>query len=361
MKALIVGGTFDLEGGRPSKIAAVIAQQARNLDHNVSFCNGGRISDISPLLGSAEKFDAFLWFPKIPNDFEKNISSFKRYNPTSLLVSSKRNDGSKYSFKELVNHALGLKANLTVEFSRFGSCYHGRVFDPLGNVWTETDDFVSLTNSLFDRIKFLRSLTRVSSTCLNHEEECRVSNACFLELVKSRAETFHDLIHPADGVTRFLGNASFRCERGFPSFKTNNAIFVSRRNVDKRYLDENAFVCVESLANGNVGYYGSNKPSVDAPIQLRLYDMFPKVRFMMHAHAYVLNAPFTSRVLPCGAIEEFKEIVDTFIRINTSTRIRESGNFMINLKSHGSIVCGSTLAYLSSAEYYARELPEIQL
>ena len=64
----------------------------------------------------------------------------------------------------------------------------------------------------------------------------------FYEYVRSCAEVFHELINPAKNTTRFLGNTSFRCRSGFPSFRVDNGIFVSRRNIDKRHISKDAFV-----------------------------------------------------------------------------------------------------------------------
>ena len=351
----IVGGTFDHTEGKPSKLAAVVAAQVRNRGHEVAFVNGGNVGELHDLFGDAGKRDIVLWFPNVPNNYGKNIGVFKAQFPKVFLVTSKRNDGSKYSFAELVNHALGLKANLTVEYAKFGNRFQGRVFDPLGCVWAHTEDFVELTNKLFERIEPLLELTRVGSHCLHKDTFTPKGSELkeFYQLVKDRATTFHDLVHPADGVERFLGNVSFRCERGFPSIRHGNVIYVSRRNVDKRYIGPDAFVQVELVGDG-VGYYGEHKPSVDTPIQLRLYAYYKKVKYMLHSHVYIKDAPFTGCAIPCGAIEEYAEIVH-------AQRKHElpMNNFVLNLIGHGSIVLADNLEYMRAVEYYARPAPEV--
>ena len=351
----VVGGTFDHTEGKPSKLAAVVAAQVRNRGHEVAFVNGGNVSELNDLYDEAGKREIVLWFPNVPNNYGKNITVFKVQHPKVFLVTSKRNDGSKYSFAELVNHALGLKANLTVEYTKFGNRFQGRVFDPLGCVWAHTEDFVELTNKLFERIEPLLELTRVRSHCLHKNTLMPKGPELkeFFQLVKDRATTFHDLVHPANGVERFLGNASFRCERGFPSIRQGNVIFVSRRNVDKRYIGPDAFVQVELVGDG-VGYYGEHKPSVDTPIQLRLYKYFKKVTRMLHSHVYAREAPFTEHAIPCGAIEEYYEIVAAQRRHQLPMC-----NFALNLVGHGSIVLADDLEYMRSVEYYARPIPEV--
>lgn len=360
MKILMIGGTFDHTEGKPSKLvnsmAAAICRRGHEIDLLV---NGGNVGDLHDLIDEAGKHDVVLWFPNVPNNYGKNIVALKQLHPKVLLVTSKRNDDGKYSFGELIYRALGLKANLTVEFWKFGNRFQGRVFDPLGCVWGQSEDFGELTDKLFERVEPLLEITRIGSHCLGDETRVPIGPGLpdFYEIVKDRATTFHDLIHPAAGVERFLGNASFRCERGFPSFRHDDAIYVSRRNVDKRFIGPDAFVRVEGTDEG-VGYYGGHKPSVDAPVQMQLYAVFPKVQCMLHAHAYAKDAPFTAHAIPCGALEEVNEVVATFIDKHTSAQMLKLSNFTVNLRGHGSIVFAESLDYLRSVEYYAREIPE---
>ena len=60
---------------------------------------------------------------------------------------------------------------------------------------------------------------------------------------------------------------------------------VSRRNVDKTTMSASDFV----LVTGNeskVEYFGDVKPSVDAPIQIRLFNYYEGVCYMVHGHVY---------------------------------------------------------------------------
>ena len=78
----------------------------------------------------------------------------------------------------------------------------------------------------------------------------------FFNIVKGYADVFHKLINPAPNVTRFLGNSSFRCQRGFPSFKKDGIVYVSKRNVDKRYIDKSGFVPTK-LFDNKIFYYSN--------------------------------------------------------------------------------------------------------
>ncbi len=142
----------------------------------------------------------------------------------------------------------------------------------------------------------------------------------------------------------------FTCESGFPSFKHDGFIFVSRRNVDKRGIGKDAFVPVQLEVP--VKYHGNDKPSVDTPIQVKLYNYYLNVGYMLHSHAYVDGAPFTERIIPCGALEEVDEITST-------VPDRYKVNFSVNLRGHGSLVLVDGVENLREVPYVAREMPEI--
>jgi len=175
--------------------------------------------------------------------------------------------------------------------------------------------------------------------------------------VKELAEEFHDLIQPAGGITRFLGNSSFRCQRGFPSMRLgNDDVFVSRRNVDKRFIDADHMVKVKLDPSSDVHYWGDHKPSVDTPIQLRLYKFLPDINFMVHSHVYVKDAPFTGSAIPCGGVEEVAEVMRTIRKTITPHEYIEGS---INLLGHGSIVMSRRADYVDNVKFYRRPAPEI--
>lgn len=221
-------------------------------------------------------------------------------------------------------------------------------------------DITTIINAIHNRISLLATLTRQPTHNIGDAIPVP-DHPPFFALVKAYAETFHSLIHPADGVHRFLGNtafrcnADFRCERGFPSMRHDNLIFVSRRDVDKRYIDQSSFVAVNLqyfCDTGKIGYYGSIKPSVDTPIQIRLFAKLPNVMYILHSHVYVKDAPFTSHNYPCGSLEEVNEILTAIDNDTTKT------NFAVNLRGHGSIIFAQDISYLQNIAYYARPTPE---
>lgn len=352
MKILLVGGTFDSESGRASSVVSKFSRELETLeDVEITTKNGGNYSEISGILDSVVDFDTVFWWPNIPNDFEK-LRNVKDINPKVMLVSSKRNNG-EYSMRELINRALLMKANLTVEFSKKDDMFKLKLFDPLGNVFYDGFEISECVKIMFDRLKFLRSITRQGTIKLNLPSPKIPDQDEFFSLIRERAETFHALIDPEPGVTRFLGNSSFRCMRGFPSFRGewNEVIYVSRRNVDKRYIDKDAFVPVV-LSRDKVYYYGDHKPSVDTPIQVRLYKELPNINYMLHAHVFIDGAPMTDEMIPCGGLEE----VDCILRlIDLKYGNRDLDHYKINLLGHGSIIMGKTVPDLDCV-YIGREI-----
>lgn len=372
-----------MEGGKDSGLVTKIAQEIALTAPSVfTFQNGGHYDDLQGLLDSAKDYDVVFWWPNVPNDLPK-VRDVKETAPHVMLVSSKRNDGRKYGFDELVGRALASKSNLVFEFSRpeIGAYFDIRVFDPLGSMWYEGQIVADAVKAALDRLAFLRSITRNSTTMADTPKELVMAwyfdrfkedmeksdktveippEEKFVDIVKAYAETFQELM-PQVKTDRMLGNASMRpmppqvgrCGKGIPSFRKDGYIFVSRRNVDKRFLSLEDFVPAY-IQDGKIYYCGDSKPSVDTPIQLRLYEAFPGMNYMIHSHCYIKGAQFTRTCVPCGAVEEVGEIVEA---INGNYGPSDN-RYVLNLIGHGSIVIAKDLSGLGGLEYYARPMPE---
>ena len=265
-KVLFVGGSFDHEGGRPSGLINSINEcLLRDPEFVVTTVNGGFVSELhDKVLPSVIDYNIVFWFANVSND-EVKLRDVKAINPKVILITSKRNDDDKYTFAELISRSLAIKANLTVEFSKTDDKFMMMVFDPLGNVFYTGLDVPTMCGRLFCRVKQLTKFTRVP-TVLETEQEAPVvpDETEFFEFAHSCADIFHNLIRPAKGTERFLGNLSFRCQNGFPSFRgEGGVIFVSRRNVDKSDITSASFVPTYLDDKNTVKYFGENKPSVD--------------------------------------------------------------------------------------------------
>ena len=142
--------------------------------------------------------------------------------------------------------------------------------------------------------------------------------------------------------------------KGFPSYRNNKNIYVSRRNVNKQYITEEDFVPVY-IKDNKVYYCGDVKPSVDTPIQIRLYEKLPNINYMIHSHCYIEKAPYTEKIIPCGALEE----VDEILKLIKEEYVDYDRDFyLVNLKGHGSIMMSNNPKQLEKIKVKARPVPE---
>ena len=365
-KILFVGGNWNLNGGKKSKIVNEFAKYLPN----ATVYNGGNYKDLKKILESCVDYDTVIWWANVPNELPK-VRNVKEINYKTMLVSSKRNIDNKYSFQELLQRSLGIKSNLTVEFSKKNTKYNMRLFDPLGNLWYEGLDIEECSKALLDRLEFIKNITRESTipskenintlgifnekshkSDYNHEITTKKE---FLSIVRDYSYKLSAAIFQTKKAKRFLGNASFRCSKGFPSFREGKYIFVSKRNVNKEYIGIDEFVPVY-LEDGKIYYCGNNKPSVDTPIQVRMYNLLPNINYMIHSHCYIKDAPFTKKALPCGAIEEVDEIKELINEYYDNDFNRNL--YLINLVGHGSIMMSNNPKQLKNITMIGRIVPE---
>jgi hypothetical protein len=355
---LIIGGNF--ETGKPSGYVNLLAQ---HLAHIATVHNGGDWATLERICKALPDHDTVLWMPDVDNSRPKLINDIKRLAPHTLLITTKRNDEGRYSFGDLIARALKSHSGLMLELRKAESKVSTTLMDPLGNVFLSNElDVERVAGALAARMTELQHGTRVSSTCLGSEQSDLWRAAChqvgvpdeveeFFNIVRSHAKTFHELIHAAVNPERLMGNASFRCESGFPAFRLGGIAYMSRRNIDKRDIGAGGFVPVSLLDEQRTGYWGDAKPSVDSPISIRLFNRLPFVRFMLHSHTYVLGAPMTRDVLACGDVREADAVLELTPQM--------APGFAINLRGHGSLVGVSDLKLLRCIEYMARPMPEM--
>lgn len=348
MNTLIIGGSFNDEGGKQSGYITKFTEEYKKYCPTF-LVNGGTFESLVNVLDSKNNiYDAILWFADVPNDKEKLVHNIKQQFPKIILATSKRNLDRKYKSQDLIERALRNKSNITLEFVSVDNGFGVSIHDPLGNCFLyEETDIAKVAIETSKHMKRLGSFTRVGSISISDALSIPEENV-FFEIIKKHAETFHSLINA--NTTRFLGNASFRCERGFPSFKKDNLIYVSQRNVDKRFIGKDGFVTVNNRED-LVEYCGDKKPSVDTPIQIKLYNYYKNVSYMLHSHVYIKDAKITKHPVPCGAIEEFNEIIRLYPDKNTT-------DVAINLIGHGSLIMASTADFIENIDYIMRPSPE---
>jgi hypothetical protein len=353
MKVLFVCGTWNENGGKLSKVCDTIYNKLKECFTTQIF-NGGYLETLGVLADISIYYDIVIWFPNISNKVAaKYVEQIKRKNHKCLLVASKRNDG-KYSLADLIHRALGIKANLFVEFKKEDRIF-GRVIDPLGNMFIDwTEDIGKIGEAITKRLITISSFSRVGSVKVGEIVNIP-DNQEFFTLVRRAADEFHKLIEKPANPSRFLGNASFRCMYGFPSFRKDGLIYVSRRNVDKCNISRDSFIAVKEGISNKVEYFGDVKPSVDTPIQVRLYSYYKYINYIIHGHVYLKHFPYTKIAIPCGAIDEFDEIVNHFPNPDYTF-------FGVNLKGHGFVLLSQKLPHIAGVidgkGFMRRPMPE---
>lgn len=353
MKVLLTAGTWDLNNGKHSGLIEKMYQKLKtypNLD--IDYFNGGHYNDLKNLVETAKNYDIIFWMANVPNELEK-VRDVKKVNPYALVIGSKRNhydystNKMEYTFVEILNKSLIQRNNLTIEFSKLKDATQFKMllFDPLGTSWYEGYDLDQLITNMMNRITFILT-TRRERTYQASGTTTIIQNEDFFQYVRDVANIFHSTIEHADGVTRFLGNASFR---------QNSRVFVTQRDVDKAEISATTFV--ESfLKDDKVYYYGNYKPSKDTVVQLRLYNLLPNINFIVHSHCYAENAPFTSIPVPCGALDEIDEVLKVIQKDYNNDFTKNY--YKINLIGHGCLIFGNTLQDMRQTKYITRHLPE---
>lgn len=375
MTILIVGGTWNREFnnstesyGKPSSLVTKLSN-ALTTYGLVDVYNGGRYDKLEDIIKSVSSYDVVFWWANVDNSLPK-IRNVKEIAPYTMLINSKRDDEDKYSFQELIQRSLAAKANLTWKFKKIADkTFETTIFDPLGSVWYLGTDFDAAIKACMDRLIFLKNMTRQPSiktdkiNIIPDEQD-------FVDVVRKYAAEFQRYMDSSVKTKRFIGNASLRlikpfsdsrCGKGMPSFRgTDNMIFVSKRNIDKQFITLDNFVPVY-MDNDKLMYCGEDKPSVDTPVQIRLYKELDHINYMLHSHCYIKNAPFTHEAIPCGAIEEFDEVMKL---IHEQKIDNHRNQYFVNLIGHGSIIMWNNMQQFHEdiepkLEYYKRDMPEI--
>ena len=82
-KILIVGGSWDLNGGRESGFIKKFYLELSTYNNNITYLNGGNYNDLQTILNSVKDYDVVCWFANVDNSLPK-IRSVKKSAVTSL-------------------------------------------------------------------------------------------------------------------------------------------------------------------------------------------------------------------------------------------------------------------------------------
>ena len=344
-KILIIGGNWDLEGGKPSGFVKKFKDEMSKYTDNITYYNGGNYNDVEGILNTANDYGVVFWFLNVDNSLPK-VRDIKRINPHIIYVGSKRNDNNKYPFVEVLNRSLMERHNLTIQFSKEGDIFETMLFDPLGTMWYKGTDISKLVEHTYKRISFLLTIRR-EHTYRSNQENSTPNNPEFIEYVHEAAETFHEAIEHTNGVTRFMGNASFRGKDG--------KIYVSKRDADKSEIDSDNFITCY-LKDNKLYYDGENKPSKDSVVQAHLYKLFPNINYIVHSHCYAEGGYFTTMPVPCGSLNEIDEIFEV-IKKDFDDQY-DLPFYKINYLGHGCLLLAKNIEDLKKTRFIKRHLPE---
>ncbi len=268
MNKLIVGGTFDIENGKKSHIVETLH---KSLGESWGCINGGNIQYIRDF--DPTGINVLIWMPNVSNEEIKVIEDLKKKNPRMILIQSKRVIEKEYLPSDIIGRLLKSHSLLGIMITKESGKYRYRLLDPLGNQWSDTDDISKIGETINHRLSYLLNLNRINSVKIDTDVEHKAPRE-FIDVIKNYGVEFTKYVN-AINPNRLLGNASTRCAKGFPAIRMDDHILVTKRNVDKQTLSEDDFVLVERKMDSVVNYKGENKPSVDTPIQLKIFEHYP--------------------------------------------------------------------------------------
>ena len=94
-KCIIIGGTFDKNGGKTSHFVTCM-----NNILNYEVINGGTIDQLTSF--NPVGYKVVIWMPNISNDEDKILPTLKQKNPRMILVQSKRVIEKEYSEQDVI-------------------------------------------------------------------------------------------------------------------------------------------------------------------------------------------------------------------------------------------------------------------
>ena len=119
LRLLLVGGTFNHEGGRSSgyvaKLGDALALQLPSAQ--VSVINGGLYADLAAHLDKVQGVTHLAWFADVPNELPKLLPALKRRYPALVLIASKNNRKGLYDRAALYGRMQAARSELLVEFA----------------------------------------------------------------------------------------------------------------------------------------------------------------------------------------------------------------------------------------------------
>lgn len=337
MKVGIVGGDF---GSKPkkSKIMSILAENFEAY----TLINGGEYEDLPKNTST----DLTIWAPNIDNNFPKQYP-FKN-NTKDVLIITKRVRTEEDTNLKAVSRIFEAHANAVIVIYEAKNGFRFKLIDSLNTVWCDVEMLNVLANTIVNFYNFCKSSVRVKSVSLQVETDTDTKPENLQEFIEIN-KTLAEHIQVSCGQ-RFFGNLSTRCSNLFPTMRGSKifsgGMWVSPRNSNKENISvEDMIYCHFNDKLIIVEFAGKQKPSVDSPIQLKIYEACPQVNFMIHGHAFVIGAEETNKYYLCGDLREVPEAI----------KLIDDNSFgAINLKNHGFLLYADTLKNLKNIIKYLK-------
>lgn len=125
MKILMVGGTFNNDGGRASgyfaKLAAGIVE---HVGIGATIINGGTYQSLVETVDQTPDVTHLFWFADVPNDLPKLLPGLRERNPDMMLFTSKNNRLGKYTREQLIQRLIDAQGQYLIEFTNLDPTLH---------------------------------------------------------------------------------------------------------------------------------------------------------------------------------------------------------------------------------------------
>jgi hypothetical protein len=343
---LLVGGSYG-STSRPSKVVKKLFEELHRADHEAFIQMFNGTSDYGSLIPAAQTWanvaDLTIWMPNIPNEMEKHY--IKKKQGSTLVVSKVIREG--YTDFDAVSRIFKMGANAVIAIHKDAEFFSFKLLDALGNMWCDTTSISILAKNIYRLHLWSQAQLRVSTIKgiaeIDPMECASLPELC--ELVRGISQDIQGKQN-----SRYFGNASTRCGKLFPSVRAE-LMFVSKRNVSKEFLTPEDFVAVNLIDHSRVKHFSKDKPSVDTPIQMGLYNKLPRINYMIHGHAYIKDIKMTDEYFPCGDLRELATLLKNHVN-------PEMAKFAVNLKNHGFIIGGHTVDDLKGYTFIPRDIGE---
>ena len=337
----IVGGDFDNNNGKES---GIVKKMMRQFGFNGNgYINGGNLDVIksNTVMNSISNSRLIIWMPNISNDEDK---TYPKKGIGTILICSKV-IRPRYTYKDAIARIFKMHGNAVIAIEKDQSGFSTfTLIDALGNYWYSGCEINELCSAIMRFYIFMSQTIHKGTIYDESLKDALNDKPALLDSFVTLNNKLADYIMASCG-DRFFGNFSTRCQRLFPTQRTNNYMYVSPRNTDKERLSANDFVLYNPDSSSYVAENRANKPSVDSPVQGEIYKEFPEINYMIHGHAFITAPNDDIRVLntdnyfPCGDMRELDELTKCISHI-----IKHDGkNYgVVNLAGHGFILFSQT-------------------